>query len=375
MKKNTKSILQKMIIIIFIVIFLLPNYSSASVGGKLLEPINDLLVGIGDGVINMLQKIIMGGERAIDYTGSTATPSIRFGPATIFSNQIELFDVNFFNPISSTSTAGQLKNVVAVVYNSLRIIAIVGLLSVLVFIGIKIISETVSNDKAKYKEMLMDWLVAICLVFVMHYIMSAAVTFVNKIIDVFDITLTTPQGLDVFINTMRTAVIEQEQLDDQMVRFGYIVIYLSMIICTCMFAFQYLKRVIYMAFLTMIAPLVALTYPIDKINDSKAQAFDMWFKEYIFNLLIQPLHLIIYYVLLVSAQTLARENVIYAIIAIGFMVPAEKLLRRFFGFEKAQTPGGLFAGPVGLATAMGLANKVFSSKGRTWWFKVIKWTK
>ena len=40
-----------------------------------------------------------------------------------------------------------------------------------------------------------------------------------------------------------------------------------------------------MAFLTIIAPLVALTYPIDKINDGKAQAFNMWFKEYIFNLL------------------------------------------------------------------------------------------
>lgn len=33
----------------------------------------------------------------------------------------------------------------------------------------------------------------------------------------------------------------------------------------------------------MIAPLVALTYPIDKVKDGKAQAFDMWFKEYTMN--------------------------------------------------------------------------------------------
>lgn len=409
MKKNTRSILQKMIIILLIIIFLFPNYSSAeSVGGKLIDPINDFLVGIGDGFINVLQKVIMGGDYwAITYrvynnayglldnisswavdlpiTGSVgqaigtwifgseaydeadglsgiiAVPLIKFGPATIFSNQIELFDVNFFNPISSQSTAGQLKNVVAFIYNSLRIIAVVGLLSVLVFIGIKILLGTVSNNnKAKYKEMLMDWLVAICLVFVMHYIMSAAVTLVNKLTDIFDITLTTSEGLDVSFNVMRGEITKQELLSNQMARFGYIIIYLSMIICTVIFAFQYLKRVIYMAFLTMIAPLVALTYPIDKINDGKAQAFNMWFKEYMFNLLIQPLHLIIYSVLIISAQELAKSNVIYAIVAIGFMVPAEKLLRRFFGFEKAQTPGGLLAGPVGLATTMGLANKLFS---------------
>ena len=36
------------------------------------------------------------------------------------------------------------------------------------------------------------------------------------------------------------------------------------------------------------------------------------------------------------------------VMALGFFVPAEKLLRRFFGFEKAQTPG-MFAGAAGAA--------------------------
>ena len=39
-------------------------------------------------------------------------------------------------------------------------------------------------------------------------------------------------------------------------------------------------------FLTVIAPLVALSYPIDKIRDGNAQAFEMWMKEYTINLLI-----------------------------------------------------------------------------------------
>ena len=104
-----------------------------------------------------------------------------------------------------------------------------------------------------------------------------------------------------------------------------------------------------MAFLTLIAPMVALTYCIDKLNDGQAQGFNKWFKEYIFNLLIQPMHLLLYYILVTSAFELASTNVIYSIVAIGFMIPAEKLLRSLFGFEKAHTPPAM--GPAGAMMA------------------------
>lgn len=92
-----------------------------------------------------------------------------------------------------------------------------------------------------------------------------------------------------------------------------------------------------LAFLTMIAPLVAMTYPLDKMNDGNAQAFNMWIKEYVFNLLIQPFHLILYTMLVGSAIDFAHKNMIYAIVAIGFIFQAEKILRKFFGFDKAST--------------------------------------
>jgi hypothetical protein len=140
---------------------------------------------------------------------------------------------------------------------------------------------------------------------------------------------------------------------------GLVICYLILVIFTVMFTFTYLKRVLYMAFLTLIAPLVALTYPIDKIGDGQAQGFNKWIKEYIFNLLIQPMHLILYYILISSVFSLAGTNVIYSIVALGFMIPAEKLLRSLFGFEKAQTPPAL-GGPTGTALAMGALNKLGS---------------
>ncbi len=72
----------------------------------------------------------------------------------------------------------------------------------------------------------------------------------------------------------------------------------------------------------------------------------MWFREYIFNVIIQPFHLILYAVLVGSAMDLVTTNMIYGVVAIGFLVPAEKLLRKFFGFDNAGTlsAAGSFAG-------------------------------
>lgn len=91
-----------------------------------------------------------------------------------------------------------------------------------------------------------------------------------------------------------------------------------------------------LAFLTIIAPLMAMTYPLDKLQDGSAQGFNTWLKEYIFNLLIQPVHLILYTVLIGASMDLIADNIVFALAALGFILQAEKILRKFFGFEKRQ---------------------------------------
>lgn len=335
--------------------------------------------------------------------------------------------------VTVTSTAKELRTIVANWYNILRDIALVALLSVLVYVGIRILLSATSGEKAKYKQMLVDWLVAICLLFLMQYIMSFSNMLVKKLIEIVDTAnvsatkATEIKEPNLFVITDKKKVkkayevlvgdggeenayykyflksdfetpagskdnavalawpaenfMQQARLNAQLrevkqdkdgnydtdeisetyVAIGWKLIYVVLVVYTVIFIFTYVKRVLYMAFLTMIAPLVALTYPIDKINDGKAQAFDMWFKEYIFNLLIQPLHLILYTVLIGSAVEFASKNIIYVVVALGFMTPAEKLMRRFFGFEKAHTPG-LLGGPAGAAIMMSGMNKLLGKR-------------
>ena len=309
-------------------------------------------------------------------------PNAKYSPEEIFSNtsqnkKISAFNINFFsNSDSNDSSEGEssgtesngegegsstlnLRKTIAGWYLALRNLAIVGLLCVLVYMGIRILISATAADKAKYKQLLKDWLVALILLFSMHYIMVLTVTVVETIVT--GISPDSASGVSIKIDkgegeNFKTNLIGaarfQTQYKDIGRRTPYIIMYLALVAYTVVFTVFYFKRVLMMAFLTMIAPLVALTYPIDKITDGKAQAFNAWFREYVYNALIQPFHLIIYIVFVSNALNFAKNNVFYMIASLWFVMKAEKILRGFFGFNKAS--GGTMEAlhTVGLASML-----------------------
>ena len=300
-------------------------------------------------------------------------PNMLFSPENIFANNIAVLDVNFLSPNqytsaiassndsqiqqdadnASQSAAGDLKEVISSWYISFRNIAIVGLLSVLIYLGIRIMLSSTADDKAKYKESIKNWVVALCLVFIIHFIMSAILLLTDKAIDLFATSIN--EGFKVVVEgedstTFRTNLMGlirfKAQAADAMQATAYTIMYMVLVVYTFRFTFIYFKRFLYTAFFTMIAPLVALTYPIDKAGDGKAQAFNMWIKEYTMNVIIQPVHLILYTVFVGSAMGLVEKNPLYAIVAIGFLIPAEKFIKKMFGLDRADSTGdfGSFAG-------------------------------
>lgn len=401
------------------------------VEGKEIDPERPEL---GDATYNtgnaMAESKSFGSEllNGVGGDGDIKVPFTRYSPEKIFSGAVPAFDVNFIDPkdwsetltdtekqeikdaqevidnedstdeekaeaeetIKKTeaknnkSIAMILHDTIAKWYVALRNLAIVGMLIILLYVGIRIIVSSTASDKAKYKEFLKDWLIALCLLFTLHYIMTFTVTVVNSVTEAIaggnpgkgtnNIPVIVVEGdaeaakgatADSAKFKFNTDIMGYArfliQYDDLGTKVLYFIIYMAMVIYTVMFTITYLKRSLTMAFLTMIAPLIALTYPIDKIGDGSAQGFNSWLKEYVYNALIQPFHLIIYTVFAGSAVVdLSAENPIYAIIVLAFISQSEKMLRKFFGFDKASSAGSLgsFAGG---AAAMSLTQKLIGS--------------
>lgn len=277
-----------------------------------------------------------------------------------FHNSEDSEDFENYTGETKYSTSYELQKIVASWYNALRAIALVGLLSVLVYVGIRILISSTSQEKAKYKKMVGDWLAAICLLFILQYIMVFVLEITQKITDVLSANAIGPNGEDVLLTSLRNQMGYSSQFK---VIFTELILYLVLVIYTILFTIQYLKRLVYMAFFTMIAPLIALTYPLDKIKDGQAQAFSMWLREYIFNALLQPMHLLIYVMFVSSAIDLSKSNPLYAIVVIGFMLPAEKFFRKMFGFDKAQS-SNQFGAAAGGALIMNAINKMGHRSGK-----------
>ena len=326
------------------------------------------------------EKITLSPDISLDYSSG----SNNIDNSTPEDNQI--FGISYL-----------LQDTIAKWYFNLRIIAIVAMMSVLVYIGIRITIASVADQKAKYKELLKDWVVGMVLLFSMHYIMNFSIIAVNKLTEVFN-GVNPVQMVPIFEDNingvdgkvlstlneyhvpeyngdrvlwssakdngktyvewhtnlmgairMKAEARKEDGTDEAFI--GYSIMFIVLVIYTISFCWIYLRRVVYMAFLTLIAPLVALTYPIDKANDGNAQGFNYWFKEYIFNLLIQPVHLLIYTILVSSAAELAIKHWIYSLVVLGFLVSAEKILRKMFNF-KAENAPGLMSGPVAAGLTM-----------------------
>lgn len=395
------------------------------IGGLLLSPIAALIQGIGDGVNYLLQRNIIGDKSDVflnsgvfehskmiqvlnenkpvsgvpqvdiaeEYietaTGKYGIPNIKLTPAEIFAGNVSALDANFFKTKgehnqelggSEKSIVEQLRDTVATWYVALRNIAIVGLLSALLYIGIRIVISSSAGDKAKYKQFFVDWVVALCLIFFLHYIMAFTMTMSETVTDVLsgdrtnqgrikevNIRLTETDGTttfkdsgtDVCFSSNFTSVARMKaDYQGGTLKIGYSILYIALTVYTVYFAFVYLKRLLMLAFFTMIAPLVALTYPLDKIRDGKAQAFNYWFKEYMFYALLQPMHMLLYTVFVSSALSVAANNLLYAIVALAFIVPAEKIVKQMFGIKgNTESTLGGFAGGALASQAFNMLRK------------------
>lgn len=395
------------------------------IGGLLLSPIAALIQGIGDGVNYLLQRNIIGDKSDVflnsgvfehskmiqvlnenkpvsglpqvdiaeEYietaTGKYGIPNIKLTPAEIFAGNVSALDANFFKTEgdhnqelggSEKSIVEQLRDTVATWYVALRNIAIVGLLSALLYIGIRIVISSSVGDKAKYKQFFVDWVVALCLIFFLHYIMAFTMTMSETVTDVLagdrtdqgrikevNIRLTETDGTttfkdsgtEVYFSSNFTSVARMKaDYQGGTLKIGYSILYIALTVYTVYFAFVYLKRLLMLAFFTIIAPLVALTYPLDKIKDGKAQAFNYWFKEYMFYALLQPLHMLLYTVFVSSALSVAANNLLYAIVALAFIVPAEKIVKQMFGIKgNTESALGGFAGGALASQAFNMLKK------------------
>ena len=310
------------------------------------------VVGLLAGAINLLAfqfDLIMG-----QLTFSTEEGKLNYFfsiERTVF-NRIPLFNINFFEmgdtykvgvdganqvEIESSAEVNAIKDRVAKMFRIIQIIATGLSLVVLLYIGIRMALSTLSDDKAKYKKMLIGWVESVVILFLLEYIMVAVIMFGEMLTNLFydlEIQLLSTAASDesfelIIRERIWTALFDSSGLDYAM----NTVMYICLLFLQLKYFWTYLKRVLMVGFLIMIAPLITVTYGIDKAGDGKAQAFSIWMKEFVVNVLIQPLHALIYLIFVLSAGEIAKVSPIIALAFIMAMGVVERMVKIIFDLK------------------------------------------
>lgn len=251
-------------------------------------------------------------------------------------NEIELFDIDYFNiGNSQNKVVDSIRNSVAQSYYIFRLLAIAISLLVLIYVGIRMALSTVSADKAKYKNMLIAWAESIILLFFMQYIIALIIgvgnifgDFMNHFRDVLQ-----AGGKSSFEENTLTVVNSKLLTCTGWTYASYSIVYWFLVFMQTKFYWMYFKRVVVVGFLIFIAPIITITYPIDKVGDGKAQSFSVWSHELIMNIAIQPIHAIIYLVFIYTAGEIANTSIWVALAFLLVLTKVEKIILQLFNLK------------------------------------------
>lgn len=292
-------------------------------------------------------------------------------PFDIFFNKYTVLDVDYFD-FSQTGNDQKiimsLRTSVAEWFFTLRNVCSAILLCILIYVGIRMALSTVAEEKAKFKKMLMDWAASLALIYVLQYIMIFTIAVNEAIVD--------------FLRQVTYADIHQS-MDEIMasaalgISMGSIMataVYVMIMFQTIAFLITYMNRVIKVGFLILISPMISITYSIDKIGDGKAQALNYWLKEFVYCILIQPFHCVMYLAFVNIAISLMQTgglliplgdsfnynqlvNGLLVILCLKFIGDGEKVVKKIFNFQETGEGVSMAAGMVMGVAALNYAKK------------------
>lgn len=288
---------------------------------------------LGGATANVLTSIINAIVITI-YSGlsslvSSPTESYAFTVYDAVFNKIDVFDANYLlNSNNTNNIHVKIKDQVATWYNAIRNIAIALSLCVLIYVGIRMAISTLADDKAKYKKMLIGWLQGFILIFVMHYIILFSTVVAQALLNLIKLVPVSESAEIKIFNTAVTRMVLYLFAGWDSVPTS--IVYWVLVFYQVKFFFLYAKRMLSVAFLIIISPLITVTYPIDKLGDGEAQAFKNWFQEFEVNMFIQPLHALLYAIFFMSASEIVIRAPLFAAIFFMGLSRGEKVVKGIF---------------------------------------------
>lgn len=346
------------LIILMIALFVNNVFPSCSLAMQ-----TDSEIDILDGVLGLITYpaklvILLWGllaQAIMSLIASTGTPNggIWLTIDNILFNQLALTDINIFSDsifligaggfyqqeaLETTNTLLNIRVSIAQWYYAFRNLAIVASLLMLIYIGIRMAISNIAEQKAKYKAMLTNWFVGFGLIFVLHFIIIIVIKANNAIIEILVQTNLT-DNQEAYANIMNQ-LFAQSWSPSFTLGWASAIMWVILIVMTFIMLIMFIKRFVTVCFLTLIAPLITITYAMDKAGDNRSQILNTWLKEFCYNVLVQIVYALSYLIFAKTGIDLMVTKLDFgaltlAVLSMIAMFLAVNIIKQIFGFNKA----------------------------------------
>ena len=366
------------------------------------------VVGWANIVESLLQTVLLGitgnnGETRGDDAFLSAPPTSSSGKRvtveSVFFNNIPIFDINFFDtefaggyPIApavtndnaavpqdgstgpvlpdtqdSTTNTGIVAQVnnedanivyiirknIATWYFILRNLALAIMLIILIYVGIRIATSTLSEKKAMYKRSLMGWVTGFIIICFIDMFMYVVIASNQMMVDMFkEIAEDNASEIIYEEEANREEGREEINLYDAVRIKAYsfeltesvpaTVIYIFLIYMLIRFSFVYAKRVITIYVLALMGPIIGVKYAFDSASGKRPKILNSWMKDFAFNVFLQTIHVMLYAIYMSVALSVAQTDLagfLICLIILNAMLKADKIVINIFGLNKSANLG------------------------------------
>lgn len=219
-------------------------------------------------------------------------------------------------------------------YVGLRNLTAVGMVITLVYVGIRMALATAAIEKARYKTMLVGWIKGLIWLFVLPIVFVFIIEMSNAIVEfIGKIVIDDSDNYLIEDKVMKSITKNLNATTKMTSIFLYDIEYIIFTYYEIKFFIIYFTRMLKTAFYIIISPLVCLTYSLDTISDGSAQGFNNWIHEFIVNVFVQPIQLVVYIIVIFSAGAIMEKYPLIAIVFLFGLSRAEKIIKDILKFE------------------------------------------
>lgn len=287
-----------------------PTEQDATFIGKV-ENVGDTASGIIKTVMNILTWPLTQGKTLLIQLLAQVIPMM---DSVVFNDGLwgQVTKLTFFDSYKSPgfpySIAGQMQKYVSIIYQTFRYIAMMGFIVAIAVIAVKMILSSVGKKKQQYKDMLKNWLIGLVLLIVGHWIMiymiyisSALVDLIKDISQTFTSTSTVILTNAFIFGSNGTLYTEfSHAIMDTAASFSIISILINSLVNIFVIIIfiamnlkifkVYLERVIVVAVLIMLFPLVTVFYAFESAGLKRGATLNTWLNVFVSQVFIQPVH-------------------------------------------------------------------------------------